>query len=258
MDPETPTTQPAVSQPSSTTQPLQHSTSHMFQAVFWIIFMLMIVEAGGMVYLASQNNKLSIEIASLKTAQEVSQGALMPTTMPTQPTASTPTPIPGWKSYSIPLINAAFQYPPNLVVSTDIKNSTALAADKEYWVAASGSDVLYLDAFLYKSNKTAVDWWNTEGKAKFEKLADEIAQAMSPMASINLTYGTKSTTFAGKPALEVTVSSNYGSPQTPSQRFLTIVQQNGYIMMISYHDQGTTASSIEISKQILSTFTATN
>ncbi|OGV91204.1 hypothetical protein A2783_02575 [Microgenomates group bacterium RIFCSPHIGHO2_01_FULL_45_11] len=144
------------------------------------------------------------------------------------------------------------------MVVTDINNSTVLAADKEYWVAIDGTDVMYLDMFLYSSTKDPSDWWDTEGKDKFQKLADEIGNVMSPKAIVNLTYNVQPTTFVGNQALNVTVSSNYESPHTPKQRYLTILQQNGYIVMLSYNDQGTTEPSIDISKQILSTFQFAN
>lgn len=166
--------------------------------------------------------------------------------------------ISGWKNYTITPLNLSFQYPPDLEIAKDIQNSTALAADDEYWVVVEGSDVLYLQFFLYRSNKSPGDWWNTDGKSKFEKLADEIEGVINPKPTINLTYKTNPTIFVGKEALNVTVSSNYSSPNTPEQRFITIFQQNGYIVMVSYYDQGTTKSSIDTSKQILSTFKFTN
>src|SRR3989344_587982 len=177
-------------------------------------------------------------------------------TTPTTPPAGVK--ISGWKNYSVSSLNLTFQYPPNLVVVTDINNSTVLAADKEYWVAIDGTDVMYLDMFLYSSTKDPSDWWDTEGKDKFQKLADEIGNVMSPKAIVNLTYNVQPTTFVGNQALNVTVSSNYESPHTPKQRYLTILQQNGYIVMLSYNDQGTTEPSIDISKQILSTFQFAN
>lgn len=162
--------------------------------------------------------------------------------------------IPGWKNSTISSIGLAFQYPPNLEFVSDINDSTVLAGDKEYWVAVGGSDIIYLSTFLYKSVKTPSDWWNSDGKNRFEKLADEIENVMTPKAIVNLTYSQKQTTFAGKQAFEVVVTSDYESPHTPKQRYLTILQQNGYIVMLSYQDMGTTESSIDMSKQILSTF----
>lgn len=181
---------------------------------------------------------------------------------PTLSPSSTPISvnIPGWKNYTISSLSLSLQYPPNLEILTDINDSTALAADKEYLVFASGTDVIYLEMFLYKSNKTPSDWWDTEGKNKFEKLAVEIENAMTPKVSVNLTYSTKLATFAGKQALEVVVTSDsdYESFNNPKQRYLTIFQQNGYVVMLSYSDQGTTAPSITTSKQILSTFKFAN
>lgn len=175
-----------------------------------------------------------------------------PATINPNPTNAT---IPGWKNSAIPSIGLVFQYPPNLEFVSDIINdSTALAGDGEYWVAVGGSGTVYLSTYLYKSTKTPSDWWNSEGKNRFEKLAVEIENAITPKVAVNLTYSQKSVTFAGKQALEVVVSSNYESPQTPKQRYLTILQQNGYIVMFSYQDMGTVEPSIEISKQILSTF----
>lgn len=179
--------------------------------------------------------------------------------IPSEPPATiSPSPIsvmmPGWKNSTIPSIGLIFQYPPNLEFVSDINNSTVLAGEKEYWVAVGGSDIIYLSTILYKSIKTPSDWWDSEGKNKFEQLANEIENVMTPKATVNLTYSQKSTTFAGKQALEVVVTSDYESPHTPKQRYLTLLQQNGYIVMLSYQDQGTTESSIDISKQILSTF----
>lgn len=248
----------SVEQIPTTPQVLQTQSKVNFLPIVVAILISGIVFGAGGYYLGKQ-----APTSSLYTNSD--QAQTLPTTepqvtIPIVSPSSTPKTvnIPGWKNYSVSLLNLAFQYPPNLVVATDINNSTALAADKEYWVAVDGSDVLYLDTFLYKSSKNPTDWWDTEGKGKFEKLANEVEQAMSPTPSIHLTYVTKPTTFAGKQALEVTVSSDYGSPNTPSQRFLTILQQNGYIVMTSYHDQGTTESSIDISRQILSTFKFTN
>lgn len=247
----------SVEQIPTTPQVLQTQSKVNFLPIVFAILISGILFGAGGYYLGKQTPTSSLYTNN-------GQTKTLPTTEPqvTTPTV-TPNPIetvniPGWKNYSISLINLAFQYPPNLVVATDINNSTALAADKEYWVAVDGSDVLYLDTFLYKSSKTPTDWWNTEGKGKFEKLANEIEQAMSPTPSIHLTYSTQPVTFAGKQALEVTIASDYGSPNTPTQRFLTIFQQSGYVVMTSYHDQGTTASSIDVSKQILSTFKFTN
>lgn len=146
------------------------------------------------------------------------------------------------------------KYPSNLAAPSLVNDSTSLKADSEYFVGVNGSDVIYLAIFNYKSAKNASDWWTSEGKSKFDQLALSIEQAMTPHPTINFTYSAQPTTFLGKDALDVTVSSDYGSPQTPKQRFLTIFQQNGYIVMTSYQDQGTTQPSIDISKQILSTF----
>lgn len=176
------------------------------------------------------------------------------------PTRISPSPIPisvtipGWKNSTIPSLGLAFQYPPNLEFISDINNSTVLAGDKEYWVAVDGSDVIYLSIYLYKSTKTPSDWWSSEGKNKFDKLADEIENVISQKATVNLTYDQKLSIFAEKQALEVIVTSDYESQNTPKQRYLTLLQQKGYIVMLSYQDQGTTESSIDISKQILSTF----
>lgn len=191
---------------------------------------------------------------------------ILPSPEPSQiPTKATPTAtpeagnnLPGWQTYVIPELSLSFQYPPQLKVFTDIQNSTALAASQQYWVAVDGSDVLYLDVLLYISTKSPTDWWESEGKAKFEKLALETGEVAIPKQTVTLSYDTTQNLFLGKQALSVVVSSNYQTPHTPSQRFLTIFQHEGYIVMLSYSDQGTTESSVEISKKIISSFRVNN
>lgn len=167
--------------------------------------------------------------------------------------------VPGWKNYTISLINGSFQYPPELKIASDIFDKTELAADQEYWVMQEGTDIVYLSIYLYKSGKTPTEWWDQEGKNKFEKLAAGIEAAILPRPSINLRYDVRQSSFMGKEALEGIIFSDYETPHTPEQTFLTIVQHKGYIVMISYFDQGTTPSrfasnSLELSRQILSTF----
>lgn len=153
----------------------------------------------------------------------------------------------GWRDYTIPYINASFQYPPNLIVATGIDDSTELAADHEYWVMVGGSDIIYLAINLYGSNKTPTEWWNSEGKNKFDKVG------LSYQAK--LTYNIEESTFAGRQSFEVMVSSDFETHMTPKQNYLTIVQQKDYIVMFSYYDQGSEEfSSLDLSRQILSTF----
>jgi hypothetical protein len=162
----------------------------------------------------------------------------------------------GWKTFTIQPVNLSFAYPTNLQTPNEFSAAdyTVLKGDQEYMVGVGGSDVVYLSVYLYRSSKNPSDWWNNEGKIKFEQLRTSVENAMNTNTTINFTYNTQSAILAGQNALNVIVSSNYSSPQTPPQRYLTIIQQNGYIVMTSYQDMGTTTPSIDLSKQILSTF----
>lgn len=164
-------------------------------------------------------------------------------------------PISDWKEYANESAKFTFKMPQNLSVLNIISNTTPLAPDEEYVVSTMGSDLFYLSLFMYKSDKSASDWWATEGKEKFQRLAVEIGRDYSdPPVEINLSYEEKTASLSGKEALEAVVSSDVDTPNTPVKRFLTIVQHNGYIIAVSYKDLGTTESSIDLSRRILSTF----
>ena len=227
-------------------EPVIQKPNNFLVVLLSILLFISLVIAG---FFAYQTQKLTQELLESR-----NQNLVIQTPTP----IATTDPTMDWKTYKILPIKLVFKYPASLVVASDIKDSTELKADEEYWVAVDQSDVLYMQMFLYKSTKTANDWWNTEGKLKFESLASSIENVMQPKPSVNLSYTVEPTSFLGQQSIEVVVSSDYGSPQTPYKRYLTIFPQNGYIVMISYHDQGTTKSSIEISNQILSTFKFTN
>lgn len=167
----------------------------------------------------------------------------------TDPTAN-------WQTYTISLNGLNFKYPVEEEVFADINDRTALAADKLYMIGYSGTDQMSLKISLYKSEMTSLDWWNIEGKNKFEKLAEEGGKLNNPPQIINLSYQEKNITFVGKQALQVTVFSSFETPHTPKENSLMIFQNQGYITMVSYSQSF--EKSLEISRQILSTFKFTD
>lgn len=164
-------------------------------------------------------------------------------------------PVSDWKEYTNESAKFTFKMPQNLSVLNIISNTTSLVSDEEYVVSTMGTDLFYLSLFMYKSDKSASDWWITEGKDKFQRLAVEVGRDDSdPPVEINLSYEEKAASLSGKEAFEVVVSSDFDTPNTPIKRYLTIVQHNGYIIAISYKDLGIMPSSIDLSRRILSTF----
>lgn len=242
IPPQSPPIQPVVPVPPMPVKPKNN-------VLLMLVVITILLSLGTVGFLVYQNLQLKQQITQI-------QPTPAPLTSPSPITTSAPTPDPtaNWKTFNVQSANLLFKYPPNLEVSPLTSDFTSLKANPEYFVGVTGSDIIYLSLFLYKSNKNPSDWWTTEGKNKFEQLRLGVESAMTPKASIKFTYDIATTTFAGKEALNVVVNSDYGSPQTPVQRFLTIVQQNGFIVMTSYQDMGTTQPSINISKQILSTF----
>lgn len=218
-----------------------------FPVMYLVLLLASLVLLASTAFLYYQNIQLKNMLINYQT---------QPTSSPTP--VSTTDPTANWKTYTDAKYNFSFKYPQSLEITPVTSDSTSLKANPEYFVGVTGSDVIYLSLFLYKSDKNPTDWWNTDGKDKFEELRSSVESVITPKATINFTYNVQPKTFAGKNALSVSVNSDYGSPQTPPQRFLTIVQQNGYIFMTSYQEMGTTQPSTEISNQILSTFKFTN
>ena len=230
-------------QPQSQTSPVIPLPSNQSKVPLFSVFGLVIVVVS--VFVGIQIGK----------SQKFNQQPItvFPATSLTTP-ASTDDSIAHWKTYTINSNSLTFMYPPDRQIMTDIDNSTELKADEEYWVAYPGTDQIFLDVLLYKSPKSSIDWWDSEGKIKFEKIA-ESEKLNNPPLTINLTYETKSTIIDGKEALAVTVFSDYVSPHTPEVNNLIIFQNQGYVTMVQYHQISDNST---IATQILSTFKFTN
>lgn len=214
-----------------------------------IILLLIIVAIGGMAftfYLGKQSNKPKDTLVT-----EINSNTTFPTIAPSHSI----TPPSGWVPYSDANLGLSFYHPTNLEVNSNINDATSLVGDDEFWVALSDSDQIYVTTYAYSSSKTLSSWWETEGKQKFSKLEKEIEEVISPSTDVILNYAIKKGELNGKETLQVVVSSNYSTPQTPEKRNLTILQHNGNIIMISYQELGTVGEpSTTVSKQILSTY----
>ena len=194
-------------------------------------------------YLFWQNQKLQQQLAAIPIPS--------PLVSP-QPTAEAADPTAGWKTYDMSLTGLAFKYPNELEVFADINSLTALAADKEYWIAYEGSDQIFLKFLLYRSTLSPLDWWNNVGKNKYDRLADELGSLNNPPITIDLSYQMKNTEINNKEALQITINSSYETPHTPKQNNLIIFQNKSYITLLAYSKISDT--SLDISRQILSTF----
>lgn len=166
-----------------------------------------------------------------------------------------PTPPAGWVPYSDASLGLAFYHPTNLEVNNNISDSTALAGDDMFWVALPDSDQVYVFAHIYTSTKSPSDWWNTEGKQRFEKLGNEVESYISDNPNIQLNFSIASGNLNDKETLEVVVSSNYSTPQTPERRKVVIFQHKGNIIMLSYYlEHSVDVPDESVSKNIISTF----
>ncbi len=169
--------------------------------------------------------------------------------------SSVPESTANWESYVNERAKFRFKFPPNLKVLDIGENTTPIKPDEEFVVSTIGANLFYLNLFIYRSEKDPSNWWASEGKDKFERLADEIGRLYSdPPVTISLTYEETPAVFSGKNALNAVISSDYETPNTPTKRYITIVQHNGYIILLSYRDLGTSTPTIDLSKRILSMF----
>lgn len=155
-----------------------------------------------------------------------------------------------WKTYYIQDLGLSFLYPTHLEVASDIRNSTALAADREYWVAWPNSDSVYLRLFVYRSDLAPIEWWTSVGKDKFERLADEVGAVVSKRPNITLSYTETPTQFFDQESLDVVVSSDYETPQTPKVLYVRVMRLQDAILMTTYSDVGT-EDALAISQTIL-------
>ena len=166
-----------------------------------------------------------------------------------------------WKTYYINANGLAFKYPSNKEVSNlDFENSdyiqNILEADEEYWVALPGSDQIFLEISLYKSTKNPESWWISEGKEKYEKLADGW-KTNNPPINVSVKYEVNNITIADKEAISVSmvVHSDGLLPWFPGEN-LIIFQNKGYITTVSYGE--VSENSLDLSRRIISTFKFTD
>src|SRR3989338_6434837 len=184
-----PNVPPVQSSPQTPTLITTQPSTNWLKILLFVV--LGLVTVAGLVFIGIQIGK------SQKSNQQPI--TVSPAASPTT-SASTNDSTADWKTYTINSNSLMFKYPPDRQIMTDIDNSTELTADEEYWVAYPGTDQIFLDVLLYKSPKSSIDWWDSEGKIKFEKIA-ESEKLNNPPLTINLTYETKSTIIDGKEAL---------------------------------------------------------
>ena len=227
-----------------------NSSSHIFQILFWIIFVVTIGLGSTVAYLLNQNTKLSHDLLSLKLMVD-SSGPTVPTPTPAEVTAQT-TQIPGWKYYTAE--DFSFQYQPDTYEVFDaIKDTTALKTTREYSVSIPNSDSTLFTLYIYPSQKTAADWWKTEGVEKYNQLVKDFYDASQPPpASLDLPKFTLSTTLIGGEA--GIVASGYVNSAQRGESTISVISHKGKIYLFDQFNQTRTSKSFETGKTTLSTF----
>ena len=137
------------------------------------------------------------------------------------------------KSYSDVVLPLSLQYEfPTYDVNTVISDSTALKADREIWVSIPNTDSILLEINYYKSSLTAIDWWNSVGKAKFDAAQQEYINAVNPKPTgiTSPTFVTTPITFAGQSGIKA--MGHVELAQAPGDEELTIVHYKDGIYLI--------------------------
>ncbi len=226
------------------------SSSHIFQILFWIIFVITIGLGSTVAYLLNQNTKLSHDLLSLKLMVD-SSGPIVPTPTPAEITAQTAQ-IPGWKYYATE--DFSFQYQPDTYEVFDtVKDTTALKTTREYSVGIPNSDSILFTLYVYPSQKTAADWWKTEGVEKYNQLVKDFYDASQPQpASLDLPKFTLSTTLIGGEA-GIVASGTVNSAQR-GESTISVISHKGKIYLFDQFNQTRGSKSFEVGKTTLSTF----
>jgi hypothetical protein len=161
-------------------------------------------------------------------------------------------PAEGWNSYLLEPIGLTLKYPDEIEATDDVVDNAEIKGNYNYFIMYPGTDQIFLNITLYKSSSTPLNWWDTVGKQKFEKIASEDGKYMNPPADIKLTYDVKNIFIDNLEAINVKIVSNHSTIQIPLENNLIIFQKNGYIATIKYSKFS--EDSLTISNQILSTF----
>lgn len=225
-------------------------SSRIFQILFWIIFIIAITSASGVAYLVNQNKKLSQDLLNLKLLIDTSSGPTTPTPKQTQTT--TVAQIPGWKYYTTE--DFSFQYQPDTYeVFDDIKDTTALKSSRAYTVGIPNSDSSLFTLYVYSSQKSAADWWKTEGVQKYNQLVKDFYEASQPPpASLDLPTFSLSTTMIGGEA--GIVAEGHVNAAQRGDSIISIVSHKGKIYVFDQFNQSKGSKSLSTGKTVLSTF----